>query len=102
MNTYKHLTKEVRHLIYLLWNKENYSMDKITKILNKNRSTISKELKRNTSSTGIYYSLSARKNRLDENLIVIYFLCWNIKTLLIFLFKNLTQNTMVLNLEFFE
>ena len=40
MNTYKHLTKEERQLIYLLWNKEKYSMNKISKILNKNRSTI--------------------------------------------------------------
>ena len=61
MNTYKHLTKEERHLIYLLWNKEKYLMNKISKILNKNKSTISRELKRNTSSTGIYYSLSAHK-----------------------------------------
>ena len=38
MNTYKHLTKEERHLIYLLWNKEKYTMNKIAKILNKNRS----------------------------------------------------------------
>ena len=53
MNTYKHLTKEERHLIYLLWNKEKYSMNKISKILNKNKSTISMKLKRNTSSTGI-------------------------------------------------
>ena len=36
-------------------------MNKIAKILNKNRSTISRKLKRNTSSTGIYYSLSAHK-----------------------------------------
>ena len=35
MNAYKHLTKEERHLIYLLWNKEKYSMNKISKILNK-------------------------------------------------------------------
>ena len=61
MNTYKHLTKGERHLIYLLSNKEKYSMNKIAKILNKNRSTISRELKRNTSSTGIYYSLSCHK-----------------------------------------
>ena len=33
MNTYKHLTKEERHLIYLLWNKEKYTMNKIAKIL---------------------------------------------------------------------
>ncbi|WPL36255.1 helix-turn-helix domain-containing protein [Malacoplasma iowae] len=55
MKTYKHLTKEERCLIYFLWNKEKYSMNKIAKILNKNKSTISRELKRNTSSTGIYY-----------------------------------------------
>ncbi|WPL36744.1 helix-turn-helix domain-containing protein [Malacoplasma iowae] len=61
MKTYKHLTKEERCLIYFLWNKEKYSMNKIAKILNKNKSTISRELKRNTSSTGIYYSSSAHK-----------------------------------------
>ena len=88
MNTYKHLTAEERHLIYLLWNKEKYTMNKIAKILNKNRSTISRELKRNTSSTGIYYSSTAHKKY--------------IKTLQIFLFKNLTQNLMVLKLQFFE
>ncbi|WPL36625.1 helix-turn-helix domain-containing protein [Malacoplasma iowae] len=49
MKTYKHLTKEERCLIYFLWNKEKYSMNKIAKILNKNKSTISRELKRNTS-----------------------------------------------------
>ena len=27
MNTYNHITKEERHLIYLLWNKEKYSMN---------------------------------------------------------------------------
>ena len=37
MNTYKHLTKEEWHLIYLLWNKEKFPMYKIAKILNKNR-----------------------------------------------------------------
>ena len=36
-------------------------MNKIAKILNKNRSPISRGLKRNTSTTGIYYSLSAHK-----------------------------------------
>ena len=61
MNTYKHLSNEERHLIYILWNKEKYSMNKIAKILNKNRSTISRELKRNTSSTGIYYPTTAHK-----------------------------------------
>ncbi|WPL35943.1 helix-turn-helix domain-containing protein [Malacoplasma iowae] len=77
MKTYKHLTKEERCLIYFLWNKEKYSMNKIAKILNKNKSTISRELKRNTSSTGIYYS------------------SWSTKTSQIFLFKNLILNLMV-------
>ena len=36
MNTYKHLSNEERHLIYILWNKEKYSMNKIAKILNIN------------------------------------------------------------------
>ena len=61
MNNYRYLTKEERHLIYLLLNKEKYSMNRIEKILNKNRSTIFMELKRNTFSTGIYYSLYAHK-----------------------------------------
>ncbi|WPL35719.1 helix-turn-helix domain-containing protein [Malacoplasma iowae] len=95
MKTYKHLTKEERCLIYFLWNKEKYSMNKIAKILNKNKSTISRELKRNTSSTGIYYSSTAHKNTLEENQIVICFLCWSTKTSQIFLFKNLILNLMV-------
>ena len=107
MSTYKHLTKEERHLIYLLWNKEKYSMNKISKILNKiskilNKkiSTISMELKRNTSSTEFIIHYLLIKNTLEENLIIIYFLCWNIKTLQIFLFKNLTQNPMALKFQF--
>ena len=33
MNTYKNLSNEERHLIYTLWNKEKYSMNRIAKIL---------------------------------------------------------------------
>ncbi|WPL39236.1 helix-turn-helix domain-containing protein [Malacoplasma iowae] len=95
MKTYKHLTKEERCLIYFLWNKEKYSMNKIAKILNKNKSTISRELKRNTSSTGIYFHQLLIKNTLEENQIVICFLCWSTKTSQIFLFKNLILNLMV-------
>ena len=29
MNTYKHLTIEERHLIYLLWNKEKYTIKRV-------------------------------------------------------------------------
>ena len=61
MNTYKNLSNEERHLIYTLWNKEKYSTNRIAKILNKNRSTISREFKRNTPSTGIYYLTTAHK-----------------------------------------
>ncbi|WPL35951.1 helix-turn-helix domain-containing protein [Malacoplasma iowae] len=94
MKTYKHLTKEERCLIYFLWNKEKYSMNKIAKILNKNKSTISRELKRNTSSTGIYYSSTAHKKYIRRKFSWA-FLCWSTKTSQIFLFKNLILNLMV-------
>ncbi|WPL40151.1 helix-turn-helix domain-containing protein [Malacoplasma iowae] len=95
MKTYKHLTKEERCLIYFLWNKEKYSMNKIAKILDKNKSTISRELKRNTSSTGIYYSSSAHKKYIRRKSNCHMFLCWSTKTSQIFLFKNLILNLMV-------
>ena len=44
-------------------------MDKITKILNKNRSTVSRVLKKNTSSTGFIIHYLLTKNTLEENLI---------------------------------
>lgn len=64
MKIYKHLSKEERHIIYVLWNKEKWSMSKIAKVINKNKSTISRELKRNTSSTGFYYSNYAHRKYL--------------------------------------
>ncbi|WPL38744.1 helix-turn-helix domain-containing protein [Malacoplasma iowae] len=95
MKTYKHLTKEERCLIYFLWNKEKYSMNKIAKILNKNKSTISRELKRNHLLQGFIIHQLLIKNTLEENQIVICFLCWSTKTSQIFLFKNLILNLMV-------
>ncbi|WPL36190.1 helix-turn-helix domain-containing protein [Malacoplasma iowae] len=92
MKTYKHLTKEERCLIYFLWNKEKYSMNKIAKILNKNKSTISRELKITHLRA---HETKAKKNTLEENQIVICFLCWSTKTSQIFLFKNLILNLMV-------
>ncbi|WPL35901.1 hypothetical protein QX180_00560 [Malacoplasma iowae] len=74
MKTYKHLTKEERCLIY---------------------STISRELKRNTSSTGIYYSSTAHKKYIRRKSNCHMFLCWSTKTSQIFLFKNLILNLMV-------
>ncbi|WPL41378.1 helix-turn-helix domain-containing protein [Malacoplasma iowae] len=94
MKTYKHLTKEERCLIYFLWNKEKYSMNKIAKILNKNKSTISRELKRNTPSTGIYYSSSAHKNTLEENQIVICFYV-EVQNFTDLFIQNLILNLMV-------
>lgn len=61
MKNYKHLSKEDRHTIYVLWNIEKRSMSHIAKVLNKNKSTISRELKRNASSTGNYYSRNAHR-----------------------------------------
>ena len=51
------------------------------------------KLKRNTSSTRIYYSLSAQKNTLEGNLIVIYFLCWNTKISQIFFIQKLNPKS---------
>ena len=102
MNTYKHLTKEEWHLIYLLWYKEKHSMEKITKILNKNRSTISRELKRNTSSTRIYYSLSAHKKYIRRKSNCHLFSMLKYKNFTDIFIKKLTQNLMVLKLQFFE
>ena len=102
MNTYRDLIKEERHLIYLLLNKEKYSMNKIAKILNKNRSTISRELKRNTSSTGIYYSLSAHKKYIRRKSNCHLFPMLKYKSFRDLFIQNLTQNPMVLKLQFFE
>ncbi|WPL36453.1 helix-turn-helix domain-containing protein [Malacoplasma iowae] len=93
MKTYKHLTKEERCLIYFLWNKEKYSMNKIAKILNKNKSTISRELKETHLQQGFIIHHLLTKNTLEENQIVICF--WSTKTSQIFLFKNLILNLMV-------
>ena len=92
MNTYKHLTKEERHLIYLLWNKKKYSMNKISKILNKNRSTISRELKRNTSSIRVYYSLYAHKKYIKRKSNCHLFSMLKYKTLLIYHWMNYFYN----------
>lgn len=43
-------------------------MNKIAKILNKNRSTISRELKKNASSTWIYYHTTAHKKYIRRKL----------------------------------
>ncbi|WPL35856.1 helix-turn-helix domain-containing protein [Malacoplasma iowae] len=87
MKTYKHLTKEERCLIYFLWNKEKYSMNKIAKILNKNKSTISRELKETHLQQGFIIHQLLTKNTLEENQIVICFLCWSTKTSQIFYSK---------------
>lgn len=61
MTNYKHLTKEDRFTISLLFFKENKSLNYIAKFLNKNRSTISRELKRNTFYGNYYYKKANRK-----------------------------------------
>ncbi|WPL36049.1 hypothetical protein QX180_01360 [Malacoplasma iowae] len=73
MKTYKHLTKEERCLIYFLWNKE----------------------KETHLQQGFIIHQLLTKNTLEENQIVICFLCWSTKTSQIFLFKNLILNLMV-------
>ena len=103
MNTYNHLTKEERYLIYLLWNKEKYPMNKIAKILNKNRSTISRELKRNTSSTGIYYSLFAHKKYIRRKSNCHLFSMLKYKNFIdLFIQKFNPKSLTVLKLQFFE
>ena len=55
MNTYKHLSNEERHLIYILLNKEKYSMNKIAKILNINFLVMVFALKKANLKTVINY-----------------------------------------------
>ena len=55
MSTYKHLSNEERHLIYILWNKEKYSMNKIAKILNINFLVMVFALKKANLKTVINY-----------------------------------------------
>ncbi|VDR42567.1 helix-turn-helix domain-containing protein [Mycoplasmopsis caviae] len=50
---YKHLSKEERYLIQTFINK-GYSLRKISSIIGRSASTISRELKRNTSLNGFY------------------------------------------------
>lgn len=49
-NNYKHLSSEERDKIAIL-RAQGYSLNKIAKMINRNKSTISRELRRNSSST---------------------------------------------------
>ena len=46
---YAHLSQSERNLIQHFFNEENLSISEIAKKINRNKSTISRELKRNTS-----------------------------------------------------
>ena len=48
MKKYKQLTLGLRYQIFA-YKQENYSLSKIARVLNFNKSTISRELKRNSS-----------------------------------------------------
>jgi IS30 family transposase len=53
-NNYNHLSSEERDKIAIL-RVQGYSLDKIAKMINRNKSTISRELERNSSSSyGVY------------------------------------------------
>ncbi len=54
MNTFTHLTQEERYHIYLM-RKQNISMGKIAQSMGRYKSTISRELKRNTGKCGYRY-----------------------------------------------
>ncbi len=49
-NNYKHLSSEERDKIAIL-RSQGYSLNKIAKMINRNKSTISRELRRNSSPT---------------------------------------------------
>ena len=49
-NNYKHLSSEERDKIAIL-RAQGYSLNKIAKMINRNKSTISRELRRNSSPT---------------------------------------------------
>ena len=60
MRTYEQLTKEERYYIQVR-RELGESRSKIAKALNRPKSTISRELKRNTSEAGVYYAEVAQE-----------------------------------------
>lgn len=56
---YKQLTQEERHTIYIL-RKEEYSVSEIVRATGRHRSTIHRELKRNTGNRGYRYHQAQR------------------------------------------
>lgn len=80
MRNYKHLSQENRHTIYVLWNIEKRSISYISKVLNKNKSTISRELKRNLSSSGNYYSRNAHRKYIRRKNHCHLFCMWKYKS----------------------
>ncbi|MEJ3586584.1 helix-turn-helix domain-containing protein [Ureaplasma urealyticum] len=61
---YTHLNENERFAIDLYFNYENKSITQIARILNRNKSTISRELKRNLNKFGKYnYKISHYKYR---------------------------------------
>ena len=51
---YKHLNENDRYMIDILFNQEKRSISQIGRILKKNKSTISRELKRNLNNFSSY------------------------------------------------
>ncbi|WP_369524996.1 helix-turn-helix domain-containing protein [Bacteroides acidifaciens] len=62
---YNHLSEKERALIEFMFYQEKRSLNSIAKELNRHRSTISRELKRN-ESCGIYNSNNAHKKYLNR------------------------------------
>ena len=58
---YYHLTREERHLIDFLFNEEHISINQIAKKIGRNKSTISREIKRNLNHYGEYQFYTADK-----------------------------------------
>lgn len=75
---YSQLTKEERFAIDLLFNKEKRSIGQIAKILKRNKSTISKELKRNTNF-GYYENEIVEFKRKNRQKHKFFFRLWRYK-----------------------
>ncbi len=58
MRTFNHLIQEERYYIYLM-HKENISLGEIAKDMGRDKSTISRELRRNKGNCGYHYHQAA-------------------------------------------
>jgi IS30 family transposase len=62
MEKYQHLSQKEREEIYI-YQKENYTITKIAELIGRNKSTISREIRRNATNIEARYNNSPKKNK---------------------------------------